>query len=116
MGISVRDREATLAQIEAEVMRFQRARRWERFHNPKDLAMSVAIEAAELMEHFQWGDHEDAEAYLRDATQKGEVADEMADVLIYLLVLAAHCEIDLGEAVRSKMARNETRFPLPRPS
>ena len=103
----------TLEQLQAQVRRFQRARHWHRSHNPKDLAMSVAIEAAELMEHFQWGDHEQAEAYMTDAAQRGEVAAEMADVLIYLLVLADHCGIELTQAVTSKMALNETRFPVP---
>jgi NTP pyrophosphatase (non-canonical NTP hydrolase) len=104
----------TLSDLQELVLRFQRARSWERFHLPKNIAMSVAIEAAELMEHFQWSNAEESLAYVADDANRREVADEMADVLIYLLSLAHHCQIDLAEAVVKKMARNETRFPVER--
>ena len=84
-------------------------REWEKYHRPKNLAMSVAIEAAELMEHFQWCD-KDAEEF--DQEEKREIAEEMADVLHYLLRLASVLDIDLYEASKAKIAKNRKRFPV----
>ncbi len=103
----IRDDTATLAELKARVEAFVQARDWERFHQPKNLAMSIAIEAAELMEHFQWSPQRD------DALDRAEVADELADVLIYALAFANRQDIDVAAAIASKLARNELRFPVP---
>ncbi len=84
-------------------------RGWQKYHRPKNLSMSVAIEAAELMEHFQWCD-KDASAFT--SKEKDEIAEEMADVLHYLLRLASVLDIDLYEASKKKIAKNEKRFPI----
>lgn len=107
------DDHTTLAELRDAVRDFVGRRRWDREHTAKNLAMSLAIEAAEVMEHFQWRDVEESTAYLRDPAARAEVADELADVLIYLLSFANHAGIDLSEAVRAKLARNEHRFPAP---
>lgn len=73
--------------------------------------MSIAIEAAEIMEHFQWLDGAASRSYVLDPAQKEEVADELADVLIYALCFANSCEIDVSNAIRTKLARSETRYP-----
>ncbi len=87
--------------------KFVKKRDWQRYHRPKNLAMSVAIEAAELMEHFQWCDRE-ADSFSEE--EKREIAEEMADVLHYLLRLASVLDIDLFEASLEKIAKNEKRF------
>lgn len=105
------DRETTVAELREAMARFVALRGWGKFHRPKNLAMSLAIEAGELMEHFQWLAHDEVDAALDDAGVRGEVADEMADVLAYLLSLANAAEVDLSAAFEAKMARNETKYP-----
>jgi NTP pyrophosphatase (non-canonical NTP hydrolase) len=73
--------------------------------------MSMAIEAAELMEHFQWIDAEASRRLADDPGQMGEVADELADVLCYALAMANELGIDLSEAIRAKMVKNEKKYP-----
>jgi NTP pyrophosphatase (non-canonical NTP hydrolase) len=98
----------TLVDLQAEVDAFAAARQWERFHAPKNLAMSVAIEAAELMEHFQWTELQ-APVSPED---KHAIGEEMADVLAYLLRLASVLEIDLAHAFQLKMAKNAIKYPV----
>lgn len=100
----------TFETLSAALLAFARERDWEQFHNPKNLAMSLAIEAAELMEHFQWLDGEQSKAL--PAIKHEAVALEMADVLIYLLRLAQVLDVDLEAAVRRKMAINAARYPV----
>ena len=76
--------------------------------------MSIAIEAAELMEHFQWLTHAEADELLRDEAVRQEVANEMADVLAYLLSLSNATGIDLAASFEAKMARNELKYPADR--
>ncbi len=88
---------------------FIEKREWQKYHTPKNLSMSVAIEAAELMEHFQWCDRKANEF---SEEEKKEIAQEMADVLHYLLRLSSVLGIDLYEASKKKIAKNEKRFPI----
>ena len=85
-----------------ELIRFQEDRDWKRFHTPENLAKSISIEAAELLEHFQWGKEYDS----------SEVADELADVLIYSLYMAEAMDFDLKEIIYNKMAKNAVKYPL----
>ena len=105
------DATATIAQLRQRMEQFVDARLWRKFHKPKNLAMSLAVEAAELMEHFQWLTHEQAEALLKRPAARREVADEMADVLSFLLSLSAATGIDLSAAFELKMAANERKYP-----
>ncbi|ASS77114.1 hypothetical protein CIG75_04480 [Tumebacillus algifaecis] len=93
------------------VQKFMEARKWEQGHTPKNLAMSIAIEAAELMEHFQWGDREDFTAEKLGPEKIDEIRLEAADVMIYMLSFCRSLGIDLAEAVQDKMEKNEIRFP-----
>jgi NTP pyrophosphatase (non-canonical NTP hydrolase) len=102
----------TLGDLRAMVAGFVAARNWQPFHSPKNLAMSIAIEAAELMEHFQWLTAEQAQQMAADPEQRAIVADELADVLIYCLSLANSTDIDISQAIGAKLERNETRFPV----
>lgn len=93
------------------VMTFSKVRGWQQQPNAqKDLAISVSLEAAELLEHFQWVADKDITA--RVAEHRDDIADEVADVVIYALQFAAHCDIDLGEAIENKMKKNALRFPV----
>ena len=105
------DDHTTLADLRRRIAEFIAARDWEQFHTPKNLSASIAIEAAELLEHFQWLTDEQAEAALQDKEKLAAVTDEMADVVIYALSLANALDVDVSEAVLGKLERNEGRFP-----
>ena len=104
MGLSI-------VQLQERLREFAAARNWERFHNPKDLALSVSIEAAKLLEVFQWKSVEEIEANLRGPEGRSALEDELADVFIYLLRLADVTGVNLAEATDDKISRNEARFP-----
>lgn len=101
----------SLAALSADLRAFAAARRWQPFHSPKNLAMALSVEAAELLEHFQW--LTEAQSRELPAAQRAEVAQEVADVLLYLLQLADQLGIDPVQAARAKMALNAQRFPVP---
>ena len=105
------DHDITIADLRRRVAEFVAARDWEQFHTPKNLSMSVAIEAAELMEHFQWLTQEQAAAAMQDEAKRAAVADELADVLIYALGLANTLDVDVSTAILNKLEHNERRFP-----
>ncbi len=105
------DETATVAELRRAVQAFVDERDWQRFHTPKNLVMSLAIEAAELMEHFQWLDQKESVARGCDPARRGEIAEEMADVCCYLLSLANALDIDLSEAVRAKLVKNAEKYP-----
>ncbi len=90
---------------------FAGARDWEQFHTPKNLAMALSVEVAELAEHFQWLTPDEASSLKNDPATVDALASEIADVAIYLLRLADVLDVDVAEAVRRKMASNEERFP-----
>jgi NTP pyrophosphatase (non-canonical NTP hydrolase) len=99
----------SLRGIERQLRTFRQERNWERFHTPKNLAISVAIEVGELLEHFQW--RSDAEITQHLASDKEHVADEIADVAIYAIQLADVAGIDLGAAIATKIAKNDSKYP-----
>ncbi|WP_208507802.1 nucleotide pyrophosphohydrolase [Variovorax paradoxus] len=90
---------------------FARERHWEPFHSPKNLAVALSVEAAELLEHFQW--LTEAQSRELPADQRAEIGTEIADVLLYLLQLADQLGIDPIEAARSKMVANARKYPAP---
>lgn len=94
------------------VLAFRDARGWKRFHNPKDLAISVALEAAELLEHFQWKTGAEVEAHLADPRLREEVADEMADVQCLLLGLSDAAGVDLHAATLRKLRKAARKYPV----
>lgn len=91
------------------IIKFRNARDWRQFHKPKDLAVSLSLEAAEVLEHFQWKNEAEIEEYIK--TNKEEIADELADVLNYLLIMAHDLDIDLVAAEENKIAKNESKYP-----
>ncbi|HNW37182.1 MAG TPA: nucleotide pyrophosphohydrolase [Candidatus Ozemobacteraceae bacterium] len=105
------DQDTTVESLKDLVRGFISEREWAPYHTPKNVAASVAIEAAELLEHFQWEHPTPAEL---SKTKRGEIADEMADVLAYLLSLANVLNIDLAASLQQKMGKNRRKYPADR--
>ncbi|MCI7139197.1 MAG: nucleotide pyrophosphohydrolase [Oscillospiraceae bacterium] len=89
------------------ILKFRDDRNWKQFHNPKDLAISISLEAAELLEVFQWSG---ADLECRDKLDK--IKEELADVVNYAVLMADACGLDLDEIVREKVRRNEEKYPV----
>ena len=102
-----------IAALQRELRAFAAARDWQPFHTPKNLAMALMVEAAELQELFQWLTPEQSRTFTQDATAHERVGDEMADVLLYLLQLADYAGVDLEVAVRRKLGKNAVKHPVP---
>lgn len=105
------DDNTTLGDLRARLEAFTGARDWEQFHTPRSLAISIAIEAAELMEHYQWHETRPRSGSFDEKQFRAEVAGELADVMIYCLHFANATGTDVAQAILEKLARNETRFP-----
>lgn len=88
--------------LKEELIKFQKERDWKKFHTPENLAKSISIEAAELLEHFQWG-----KDYNID-----EVSEELADVLIYCIYMADSLNLDINEIILDKMKKNAVKYPV----
>ena len=108
------DNETTIAELRGCVQRFVKERDWGQFHNPKDLSVSLCIEAAELLEEFQWLRPEEVEAASRDPQARARVAGELADVLIYCFSLANALDLDVATAVQEKLAASGRKYPADR--
>src|SRR5512134_183869 len=93
-----------------KIRAFRDERDWMKFHDPKNLAVSITIEAAELLEHFQWKDGTAVEQHIRD--NREEIADEIADVAMYLAELADNLGIDLIQAMEVKLEKNARKYPV----
>jgi dCTP diphosphatase len=100
----------SLSELQNAVAAFVAERDWGQFHTPKNLAMGVSIEAAELMEHFLWSNG--AESGAPDASRRALIAQEMGDVLIYLVRLGQILDIDLVAAATDKLAINREKYPV----
>lgn len=107
----MKDRTTTVAELKSLVADFITQRDWQQFHDPKNLSMSIAIEAAELMEHFQWVPSDQLDELVKDAKLRDEITDELADVLAFVLALANVLGIDLAEALQDKMVKNAKKYP-----
>jgi NTP pyrophosphatase (non-canonical NTP hydrolase) len=105
------DAQTTVGALRQAVAEFVDNRDWQPFHGPKNLSMSIAIEAAELMEHFQWLTTEQARAAVSEPTERTAVADELADIVIYCLSLSNALGLDVSSAVLGKLRTNERRYP-----
>lgn len=109
--MTMADQQTTLAELIQQVVAFEAERDWAQFHDPKNLAMGLSIEAGELLERFLWMTPEETRKIIHDPRQSQAVGEEMADVLAYLLYLAHHLGIDLSEAFRNKMIKNAEKYP-----
>lgn len=106
------DDHTTIADLRTVVQEFVSERQWEPFHNPKNLSGSIAIEAAELMEIFQWLTTEECSQTAHHPPTHRHTREELADVVIYCLALANALEIDLSQAIYEKMAANAAKYPV----
>ena len=102
----------TLAELVAAVCRFRDDRDWAQFHKPKDLAAAIAIEAAELQERFLWKTDAAVDQDLADAAKKAGLAEEIADVVMFAMLLSDRLGIDLADAIAAKLAANEQKYPV----
>lgn len=107
----MKDQEVCIQTLKDAVHYFVSERNWERYHSPKNLSMSIAIEAGELMERFQWLTIEESRAIAKEPDKLDKVKDEMADIAIYLLSLSNTLNIDLSAAILEKLERNKERYP-----
>ena len=105
------DAETSLADVRDWVRQFVAARDWEQFHSPKNLSMALAIEAAELMEHFQWLTVPASRTLAADPAQRQAIGEEVADVFCYVLAMANELDLDLTTILHDKMAKNEQKYP-----
>lgn len=102
------DNVTTLAELKEAVGTFARERDWERFHSPKNLSMALAAEAGELLEHFLWDQPDESHS----RAEAEDVADELADIVIYAIEFSNIAGIDLATAIRSKMRKNAEKYPV----
>ena len=105
------DADTTILTLRERVEAFVQARDWEQFHNAKDLAGAIAIEAAELMELFLWKTPSEVASVVQDADARHRIAEELSDVLILCLSLANRLDIDVATAVSGKVQANEAKYP-----
>jgi dCTP diphosphatase len=105
------DADTTVAELRKIVADFVAERDWSQFHSPKNVSMALAIEAAELMEHFQWLTIEASRRLADDPQKLAEVGEELADVVGYSFALANELGIDLSQAIRAKMIKNAQKYP-----
>lgn len=99
-----------IKELTERINKFRDERDWRKFNNHKDVALSLVLEVAEILEHFQWKSKEEVEEHVKANREK--IGEELADVAIYLLELASDMGIDLAEAVRKKMDKNELKYPV----
>lgn len=92
------------------ITKFRDARDWKQFHNPKDVAISLSLEAGEVLEHFQWKSSEEIEKYIKE--NKKEIADELADVFYWVLLMSHDLNIDIEKALKLKMKENGKKYPV----
>ncbi|HVH14772.1 MAG TPA: nucleotide pyrophosphohydrolase [Candidatus Angelobacter sp.] len=110
------DNQTTISELRKHVTNFRDERNWLKDDTPKNLAISISIEAAELLEHFQWKTEEQIGETIKDSAKRSEISDELADVLIYCLGFSDVLGIDLSEAINAKLRRNAEKYPMMRVS
>ena len=108
------DAETSIAQLKALVLDFSKERDWEQFHHPKDLAVALASEVGELLDHFRYKSNEKIRAELQQADVHREVSHELADCLWVILRLADVCQVDLASALREKVGLAALKYPIDR--
>lgn len=100
----------SLEVLTERIIKFRDVRDWKQFHNPKDLAISLVLEATEVLEHFQW---KNADEMAKHVVEKNaEVAEELADVLYWVLLMSHDLDIDIVEAFHKKMDKNEAKYSV----
>jgi NTP pyrophosphatase (non-canonical NTP hydrolase) len=106
------DTDTPIKVLKDRVLEFARERDWQQFHSPKNLAMALAAEAAELMEHFLWAESASSHDRAAEVSRRERIAEELADVIIYSLEFANVTGLDLTTAVLAKLQRNAEKYPV----
>src|SRR5713226_8770802 len=109
------DGKITVQELKERVSEFRDERDWLKYDTPKNLAIAISVEAAELLEHFQWKTDQQVSMLLRDETKMNEVSEELADVIIYCLGFSDVLHIDVSEAVERKLNKNREKYPTTKP-
>ncbi|MFA6547397.1 MAG: nucleotide pyrophosphohydrolase [Candidatus Magasanikbacteria bacterium] len=99
-----------IQKLTQKILKFRDDRDWKKFHNPKDVSLSLVLEAGEVMEHFQWKNDEEIKEYVK--THKEEIGDELADVFNWVMILSHDLHIDIIDAVEKKIKQNENKYPV----
>ena len=97
-------------ELTQRIIDFRDARDWKQFHNPKDVALSLVLEAVEVMEHFQWKSEEEMKEYIK--THKKEIGEELSDVLYWVLLMSKDLDINIVEALEQKLQKNDNKYPV----
>lgn len=105
------DQTTNIQQLKDKVAKFVADRNWKQFHNPKNLSMSIAIEASELMEIFQWMTEEEAWD-VNNSSESTHLKEELSDVIIYCMSLANQLDIDITVAIEDKLKKNAIKYPV----
>ena len=106
------DEQMTISLVKKHVSEFRDARDWLKYDTPRSLAISISVEAAELLEHFQWKNDEQMREVLKDEGRKNEISTELADVIIYCLGFSDVLGIDVSEAIERKLRMNGVKYPV----
>ena len=104
------DKSTRIKQLKDEVKSFVDERDWNRYHHPKELAISIVIEAAELLETFQWDEKADIQEIKNDEKAISKIKEEVADVMMYILCLANQLDLDLSETILTKLEKNRAKY------
>lgn len=96
----------------AKIQKFRDERDWRQFHNPKDMALALSIEASELLELFLWKDKKEVEEMVKNKKNREEISDELADVFTFALELAENLGIDIEKSVGNKLLKNNKKYPV----
>lgn len=99
-----------IKELTDKIVKFINDRDWQQFHNPKDLSISLVLEATEVMEHFQWKSHEEIDEYVK--SNRADIGEELADVLYWVLLMSRYLDIDIKPALEDKIKKNEAKYPV----
>lgn len=108
----VKDSERSLQELKDSIQKFSEERDWCQFHNPKDLAIGLSIEASEILEHFRFKSIEEMEDMFNDKAKREEIEDEVADVLFFLMRFAQKYNIDVADAYDRKLEKSKEKYPI----
>lgn len=105
------DKETIIDELKSLIESFVDEREWKQFHSPKNISMSISIEAAELMELFQWLSLDEAKEVMKSGDIRDNAIDEIADVMIYAIAFCNRNNIDISDAIKQKMKKNRKKYP-----
>lgn len=105
-----KDMQDKIESLQQRIIDFRNKRDWKQFHNPKDIALSLVLEAAEVLEHFQWKNDKEVQKHV--TTHKEDIGEELADVLYWVLLMSHDLDIDIADALERKIDKNEQKYPV----